>query len=92
MTDTGKIGVRVPEHQFARKLSSDLSVPIVSTSANISGKKDAVSVNGIDKKVLNAVDFIVDMGETRYKQGSTIIDLTENEFKVLRKGAGSFGL
>jgi len=92
VTNTGKIGVRVPEHQFARKLSSELGIPIVTTSANISGKKDASKVSGIDKKVLGAVDFTVDMGETRYKQGSTVIDLTEKEFKVLRKGAGSFGL
>jgi L-threonylcarbamoyladenylate synthase len=83
-----KVGVRVPEHQFARKLSVDLNLPIITTSANISGKKDAYSIKQISKSVLSKVDLIIDMGETIHKQGSTIVDLTD--MKLLRKGAGEW--
>jgi len=87
-TETDKVGIRVPEHQFARRLSAQLNIPIITTSANLSGKKDAYQVKDIQKSILKAVDFVIDMGETTYKQGSTVVDLTE--MKILRKGAGEF--
>ncbi len=82
------VGVRVPEHQFARRLSVELNVPIITTSANISGKKDTFTVKQIDKSVLNRVDVIVDTGETMHKQGSTVVNLIN--MKLLRKGAGEW--
>ncbi|MFA6531234.1 MAG: hypothetical protein WCT31_05870, partial [Candidatus Micrarchaeia archaeon] len=42
----------------------------------------------INKEIANSVDFVIDMGETKYKKGSTVVDLVE--MKVLRKGAGMF--
>ncbi len=82
------VGVRVPEHQFARRLSVELKIPIITTSANISGKKDAATVKQIEKSVLDNVDFVVDGGETMYKQASTVVDLIS--IKLLRKGAGEW--
>lgn len=84
------VGVRVPEHQFARRLSVELGVPLITTSANISGKNDAYSVSHISKNIISKVDVVVDMGETMYKQGSTVVDLIN--MKLLRKGAGEWGV
>lgn len=82
------VGVRVPEHQFARRLSVELKIPIITTSANISGKKEATTVKQIDKLVIDKVDFIIDSGETIHRQGSTVVDLIS--MKLLRKGAGEW--
>jgi len=79
------VGIRVPEHQFMRQVAKELGFPIVSTSANISGKKDSAEAGGVDAEVASAVDLIIDGGKCKYAQGSTIIDLIS--MKILRKGA-----
>jgi L-threonylcarbamoyladenylate synthase len=68
-----------------RQVSKELQVPIVSTSANISGKKDAPTVSELDAAVSSSVDLIIDGGKCKYAQGSTIIDLIN--MKIVRKGA-----
>jgi tRNA A37 threonylcarbamoyladenosine synthetase subunit TsaC/SUA5/YrdC len=37
---------------------------------------------------INGVDLILDTGEERERISSTILDMCDNEIKVLRKGAG----
>lgn len=82
----GKIGIRVPEHIFMRKLSLELDMPIITTSANRSGKKAPVKVGEIEKGIVEEVDLVIDGGETLHRMGSTVIDVEEK--KVLRVGAG----
>ncbi|MFA4983345.1 MAG: L-threonylcarbamoyladenylate synthase [Candidatus Micrarchaeia archaeon] len=84
-SQTMEIGVRVPEHAFMRQASKELGLPIVSTSANLSGKPDAANLSSIDPSVAAAADVIIDGGDCGYAQGSTVIDLIR--MKVLRKGA-----
>ena len=79
------VGIRVPEHMFSRQLSRELSLPIVSTSANISGEKDAAEAKELDSRVLKVADLIIDGGKCKYAQGSTVIDLIA--MKVVRMGA-----
>jgi len=79
------VGIRVPEHYFMRQISRELGVPIVTTSANISGEKDAAELSGVDKKVAAASDILIDGGKCLYAQGSTVIDLVN--MKIVRKGA-----
>ena len=55
----GSIGVRVVNHEFCKKLIGRFGRPIVSTSANISGKPSPTSFNNIDKEIKEKVDFIV---------------------------------
>lgn len=80
-----KIGVRVPEHVFMRTVSKQLGLPIVTTSANISGGKPPVSLKDVPRSVRKAAAVVLDNGKCKYAQGSTVIDLVER--KVLRKGA-----
>ncbi len=79
------VGVRVPEHQFMRQISKELKMPIVSTSANISGEKDAAKISELDGAIAGVVDLIIDGGKCKYAKGSTVIDLIS--MKVIRKGA-----
>ena len=82
----GKIGVRVPEYSFMRRLSTELDMPIVTTSANLSGKKAPGEFGEIDPKVLEKVDLAIDGGKTLFGIPSSIVDVVEG--KVLRTGAG----
>ena len=79
------IGVRVPEHIFMRQVSKELNMPIVSTSANISGQKDAAELKEIDKTIASSSSLLIDGGKCLYGTGSTVIDL--QNMKILRKGA-----
>ena len=82
---TMEVGVRVPEHMFMRQVSKEISLPIVTTSANISGEKDAAALKDIDKAVAAKADLLIDGGTCQYAHGSTVIDLVR--MKVLRTGA-----
>lgn len=79
------VGVRVPEHYFMRQISKELGVPVVSTSANMSGKKDAATLSGVEKAVSSRADLLIDGGRCLYGIGSSVIDLVS--MKTLRKGA-----
>jgi tRNA threonylcarbamoyl adenosine modification protein (Sua5/YciO/YrdC/YwlC family) len=85
VSETMQAGVRVPEHRFMRQVSAELGLPIVTTSANISGEKDAAELSGVNPEIARAADLLVDGGRCQYAQGSTVMDLVQ--MKVLRKGA-----
>ena len=85
VSPTLSIGVRVPEHMFMRQIAAELKLPIVSTSANISGEEEAAEAEGLDAAVLKAADLVIDGGRCQYAKGSTVIDLIK--MKVLRMGA-----
>ncbi|MFN7039141.1 MAG: L-threonylcarbamoyladenylate synthase [Alphaproteobacteria bacterium] len=81
----GTIGVRVPSNKFALELL-DKTGPLIGTSVNISSEPSAISVGSISKEILDKLDLIIDGGETEFQYGSTIIDMTEDEPKILREG------
>ncbi len=80
-----EVGVRVPEHYFMRQAAKELSVPIVSTSANLSGHPEVADVAALDGHIKAKADLIVDGGKCSYAMGSTVIDLIR--MKVIRAGA-----
>jgi L-threonylcarbamoyladenylate synthase len=55
----GTIGIRVVNHEFSNKLIGRFGRPIVSTSANISGKPFPKSFYDIDNEIKDKVDLIV---------------------------------
>ncbi len=85
---TGRIGVRVPNHFFLRKLVLSFGAPIAATSANISGRGDASSFGEVEKALLKKVALAIDGGKTALGEASTVVDLVEK--KILRNGAGEF--
>ena len=85
VSPTMQVGVRVPEHLFMRQVCRELSLPIVTTSANVSGEKGAAELSGVNPSVAKAADLLIDGGRCKYSQGSTVIDLVQ--MKVVRKGA-----
>ena len=80
-----EVGVRVPEHAFMRAVCKVLGLPVVSTSANLSGERDASELAGVDRIILEGCDLAIDGGRCKYAKGSTVIDLIR--MKVLREGA-----
>ncbi|MCH5334774.1 MAG: threonylcarbamoyl-AMP synthase [Alistipes sp.] len=57
--DTGTLGVRVPDHEFCRRLLRKFGKPIVSTSANISGEPAPKGLQEVSREIVDGVDFVV---------------------------------
>lgn len=83
----GNIGIRVPDNRFFAELWKAFGGPVVSTSANISGKADPVSAGEVDRLLLESVSALVDEGRTKHSKSSTVVDVSDGKAKVLREGA-----
>ena len=68
------------------KLFEFLDVPIISTSANISGKENIFSFKTIYNTFHNLVDIIIDGGDIEESAGSTIIEINKDDMKLIREG------
>jgi L-threonylcarbamoyladenylate synthase len=87
----GAVGVRVPNlPPAAAEIVRAVGV-VAATSANLSGGADPRRVEDIPEEIRLACGAIVDAGELPGVP-STVIDLTGEEPRVLRQGAGAFPL
>ena len=84
------IGVRHSAHPVALNLCRGVGLPIVATSANLSGATGAAAVPRrlceVPPELLAAAAVTIDGGEVA-GQPSTIVDCTTNPPKLIRQGA-----
>jgi L-threonylcarbamoyladenylate synthase len=83
--DSG-IALRMPGESFALDLVRTVGMPITSTSANISGMPPAHNALSAAEYFGHDIDMIVDGGESPAEKPSTIVDVTQEEVRILRKG------
>ena len=76
------LGIRIPKHWFSGFVK-ETNIPIVSTSANISGNDFMTSLEDLDEEIKSKVDFIVYEGVKEGKP-SRIVDLTK-KVKVIER-------
>lgn len=84
----GTIGIRVSNETFTKKLIRQFRKPIVSTSANLSGRPSPSIFSEIDPLIKGKVDYIVNYrqeDETRHKPSSIIQLGVKGEVKIIRK-------
>jgi L-threonylcarbamoyladenylate synthase len=84
----GSVGIRVSDHPFCQGLIQRLRKPLVSTSANISGKPSPQYFSQIDQEVIDGVDYVVDLDQNsmEIKTPSTIMKLApDGRFEFLRR-------
>jgi L-threonylcarbamoyladenylate synthase len=82
----GEVGVRVSSHPIATELARRVG-PIVATSANPRDAGERARVAQIDRRLLEAVDAVIDAGETHGGKSSTVLRFVEGRPVVLREGA-----
>ncbi len=83
----GKIGIRIPENDFVQKLIRIFRRPIISTSANLSGKKEPTNISEVDEKLFDRIKVLVDGGQTKYRKSSTVVESLGAGMRILREGA-----
>lgn len=84
----GSIGIRITSELFSNELCRQFRKPIVSTSANISGKPSPSSYSGIDPEIRNLMDYTVTFRqkEKTAANPSGIIKLCKNgTIEIIRK-------
>ncbi len=81
------IAVRVPAHPIPVALAGGLGIPIVGTSANISGKPSVLTADKVYSQFGDKIDLIIDGGRCPGGRESTIVDVTGETPVVLREGA-----
>ena len=55
----GSLGLRAPKHMFCQEILCRLGAPLVSTSANLSGRPSPQIYNDIEESLKSRVDFCV---------------------------------
>lgn len=85
--EDGSLGIRITGERFSRTLCDRMRGPIVSTSANVSGKPTPMTFAEISSEIKNGVDYVCRFRQ-KEKAGarpSNIIKITrENIVKVIR--------
>lgn len=88
IAEDGSVGVRVTNHPFCQQLIQRLRKPIVSTSANISGRPSPEYFGKIDPDIIDGVDYVVDIDQhsMEVKRPSTIMRLDPSgSFQFIRR-------
>ncbi|MRS04403.1 threonylcarbamoyl-AMP synthase, partial [bacterium] len=85
ISNTDRVGIRMPNHPVALELLRTFG-PLATTSANLSGKPDAVSAKDVYDQLGNRVPLILDGGKCHGGVPSTVIDCSGEEPVILREG------
>lgn len=81
------IGLRMPNHPVVLRLIEASGVNVVLPSANLSGENPAQSAQEVSRALNSKIDLILDGGKTALGIESTVVDLTQTPFKILREGS-----
>ncbi len=81
------VGIRMPSNPIARRLISYCGEGIAAPSANISGRPSPTNSQAVVHDFWNKVPCIIDGGDSAFGVESTILDLSQETFHILRPGA-----
>jgi L-threonylcarbamoyladenylate synthase len=84
----GTVAVRMPDHEVAIELLARTG-PMAVSSANKSGLPAATDADAAESMLGDAVEVLLDAGESAGEVPSTIVDVTGETGRVLRLGAVS---
>lgn len=83
------LGLRIPDYKLTYLLSENTGRPYVATSANISGEPATVKISQALKyfeKNIYKPDLVLDAGDLRFSEPSTVLDLSSGKPKITRIG------
>lgn len=89
-SEEGNLGVRLPKYKFIEDIVNIFGSPVTATSANLSGRSSVYSIDSLlrtlSQKKLDLIDLVIDAGKLPRNKPSTVIDLTQEKIRILRKG------
>jgi L-threonylcarbamoyladenylate synthase len=91
-TDLDTLGLRVPRLPESLQALAEVTVPVMQSSANLSGEEDARTLEQVPLSLREGADLVLDGGELPGR-ASTVIDLrgyaADGSWHLLREGAVS---
>jgi L-threonylcarbamoyladenylate synthase len=84
---TKTYAIRVSSNAVARQLAQAFGLPVVSTSANLSGEPAVIDPQLLHQSIRQEIAVLVEAGPSPGGLPSTIVSLLETPGKVLREGA-----
>ena len=87
IAEDGSIGIRITTEAFSSELIKRFKRPVVSTSANVSGKPSPACFDEIGKEIIDAVDYVVKYRQDDIQKAvpSSILKLgVGGEIKIIR--------
>jgi L-threonylcarbamoyladenylate synthase len=85
--NTGRVALRWANCKVTCALIEALESPVTGTSANISGFPACSSAEQLMKQLADRLPLVVDSGETGATLPSTIVDIHDDHWRILREGA-----
>ncbi len=80
------ISIRLPDDKAARDLVRAAKVPIVTTSANISGYPPSTDAQQVLMDFKGKIHMVLDSGSTRFRSPSTVLKVKDETFEIIRHG------
>ena len=82
------IGIQIPRYSFSQKMLISADMPLLATSANISGEKIVYNIKDFIRQIkCNNIlpDLIIDAGELPRNKPSRLLEIVnDNEYNILR--------
>ncbi len=85
--DGSTLGFRMPRHVVALALLKQAGVPVAAPSANLSGHAPPREAEAVLRDFGEKIDLVLDAGPTPMGIESTVLDLSADPPKILRRGA-----
>jgi L-threonylcarbamoyladenylate synthase len=79
----GSLALRCPDHELSRQILNESGLPLVSTSANLSGMPAVYDFTELNI----SADLMIDSGKIPKNPPTTIVQTIGEEVKILRQGA-----
>lgn len=87
MSEDGSLGVRITHELFSNHLCARMRVPVVSTSANISGEPTPGKFSEISREIIDGVDYVVNYrqdDDSPHKPSNIIKVGASGTFRIIR--------
>lgn len=86
-SDGSTVGFRIPDHPFLQKLLALSGIVLAQTSANRSGRPNALTVDEALAELAESPDMVIDAGAIPADaQASTVADASGGVLRILRQG------
>jgi tRNA threonylcarbamoyl adenosine modification protein (Sua5/YciO/YrdC/YwlC family) len=82
----GTIGLRVPAHPVILSVLRLCAGPLALSSANRTGEPDAVTADQVVQSLWDKVALILDDGQCKFGQPSSVVRIRDNHWQLLREG------
>jgi tRNA threonylcarbamoyl adenosine modification protein (Sua5/YciO/YrdC/YwlC family) len=84
---TGRLGIRVPDDALSASILEKCGTPLLVSSANIENKPGSTSAASVRLRFDRTVDIWIDAGDIRPEPPSTLVDISETGWELVREGA-----